>query len=224
MAVISFPNPKGGSGKTTLAVILADQFARNGYSLAFVDADPQKAGAEILAKMKLNERVTAGLSIVTDIPEDELFDRVNALAAEYDVVLVDLQGSANQAMLFAVGASDLIIVPAQPSGPDLKGAVKAITVARNATAMARKKIVTKVLLMRTSHLANHRDRNVRLKLESAGADLFKAELINRQVFQTLTLDGALPADDEPAAANCRAIYIEVVEALQSALAEATQPA
>ena len=40
MAVISVANPKGGSGKTTLTLVLAAQFASQNASVAVIDADP----------------------------------------------------------------------------------------------------------------------------------------------------------------------------------------
>src|SRR5476649_897095 len=40
MPVISFANPKGGSGKTTLAMVLALEIAKGGAKVAVIDADP----------------------------------------------------------------------------------------------------------------------------------------------------------------------------------------
>ncbi len=40
-SIFAVANPKGGSGKTTVAIILAGEFAKHGYSAAIVDADPQ---------------------------------------------------------------------------------------------------------------------------------------------------------------------------------------
>ena len=42
MSVISVSNSKGGAGKTTLAMILADQLVENGLSVAVIDADPKR--------------------------------------------------------------------------------------------------------------------------------------------------------------------------------------
>ncbi len=42
MPVISFANPKGGSGKTTSALLLAGELASSGGTVAIVDADPEQ--------------------------------------------------------------------------------------------------------------------------------------------------------------------------------------
>lgn len=40
-SIFAIANPKGGSGKTTVEIILAGEFAKHGYSVAIVDADPR---------------------------------------------------------------------------------------------------------------------------------------------------------------------------------------
>ena len=40
-SIFAVANPKGGRGKTTVAIILAGEFAKHDYSAAIVDADPQ---------------------------------------------------------------------------------------------------------------------------------------------------------------------------------------
>ena len=42
MPVITFANTKGGAGKTTLAVIVANELARLGHRVTLLDADPQQ--------------------------------------------------------------------------------------------------------------------------------------------------------------------------------------
>ena len=58
MPVISFANPKGGSGKSTLVLVLGLEFARQGTSLAIIDADPNAVIADWAAR-----RVKAGLHV-----------------------------------------------------------------------------------------------------------------------------------------------------------------
>jgi MinD superfamily P-loop ATPase len=42
MPTIVFASPKGGAGKSTSAVVLATEIARQGATVAIVDADPNK--------------------------------------------------------------------------------------------------------------------------------------------------------------------------------------
>ena len=45
MPVISFANPKGGTGKSTAALILALELAHRGGKVALVDCDPNQTTA-----------------------------------------------------------------------------------------------------------------------------------------------------------------------------------
>ena len=42
MAILAIAASKGGSGKTTLCLLLADAFARVGMPVAILDADPRR--------------------------------------------------------------------------------------------------------------------------------------------------------------------------------------
>ncbi len=42
MPVIAFANPKGGSGKSTSALLLATELAVKGASVTIIDADPER--------------------------------------------------------------------------------------------------------------------------------------------------------------------------------------
>lgn len=42
MYVIAFANPKGGTGKTTAAIILAEQITMAGATVAILDCDPNQ--------------------------------------------------------------------------------------------------------------------------------------------------------------------------------------
>jgi chromosome partitioning protein len=40
-SIFAVANPKGGSGKSTVAILLAGEFSNHGYSVAIADADLQ---------------------------------------------------------------------------------------------------------------------------------------------------------------------------------------
>src|ERR1019366_1972661 len=107
--VISLASTKGGVGKTTLTFVLASAFARrlprNGeYRVACIDADPRRMLEAIIRKSGRSDI----LSLTSNV------ETLREARRRADLVLIDLQGSANQAMLYTVGKSDLVIIPAQP--------------------------------------------------------------------------------------------------------------
>jgi hypothetical protein len=65
------------------------------------------------------------------------------------LVLIDLEGSANQAMLYACGKSDLVLIPAQPSAFDVREARKTADVVSQAADLVGREIGLRVVLTRT---------------------------------------------------------------------------
>jgi chromosome partitioning protein len=104
MPVISFANPKGGSGKSTLVLVLGLEFARQGTSLAIIDADPNAVIADWAAR-----RVKAGLhvpfTIVSRPKEGEMVATIGELSQSHQFVLIDLEGTASRLLSRAFARS-----------------------------------------------------------------------------------------------------------------------
>src|SRR4051812_29970928 len=93
--VLSFASTKGGVGKTTLAFVLATALAHRmpGHSefrIACVDADPNNTLDSALRKAAFPEIV----SMVSDA--EALLPTLRDAQGRADLVLIDLEGSANQ--------------------------------------------------------------------------------------------------------------------------------
>lgn len=113
MPVISFLNPKGGCGKTTLSLNVADTLHRRGYSVCLVDTDPQASAR-------------AWHSIQEDNPLDCLaadspgsIKTISKLAESYDYVIVDGQGRLERASALVITQSDLVLIPIHASPFDV---------------------------------------------------------------------------------------------------------
>ena len=79
---------KSGSGKTTVAIILAGEFARHGYSTAIVDADPQGSSYQWHASSVARGLSPEGVDLVRAVDEKALTQAIERLD-RYDVVVVD---------------------------------------------------------------------------------------------------------------------------------------
>lgn len=225
--VVSLASTKGGVGKTTLAYVLATAFARraerrnagrpedreSGASeIVCIDADPNRTLTEAL-------RATA-MPLVRAVPSDgegllaHLREARSGGAAA--LVVIDLEGTANQAMLYAAGKSDLVLVPAQPSRYDVVEAVKTVGVVRQAADLVGRDIPHRVVLSRTPVLRQRVAEHSRAQFAKAGLPLLAVELVQRTAFQSMTYTGEPPFRQDPAggaAANVEALADEVAALL-----------
>lgn len=210
--VIALASTKGGVGKTTVAVCLAAEFARSRASglpelrVSCIDADPNRTLLQAV-----------GLAGMPDIRCFEaeggtLLQVLREAQTGADLVVIDLEGSANQAMLYAAGKADLVIIPAQPSRFDVVEALKTAGVVRQAADLVGREIEHRVLLTRTPVLRQRVADHSRSQFEKAGLPLLRTELVQRAAFQRMTYTGEPPAVQEPgggAARNVEALTAEV---------------
>jgi chromosome partitioning protein len=113
MSVICLLNQKGGVGKTTLALNLAAAFALRDEPVLYVDADPQSTALDWSTI-----RQQPPLFNVVSMPRNTLHTQLPTLGANYRWTLIDGPPLAGDVAKSAILASDLIVIPLQPSGAD----------------------------------------------------------------------------------------------------------
>lgn len=112
--VIAILNQKGGVGKTTIAVHLATALARKKHRVLLLDADPQGSALDWSAQRK-----EPALFPVAGLPKSSIHKELPALAKDYDFVVIDGPPRVYAVTRSAISASDLVIVPVQPSPYDV---------------------------------------------------------------------------------------------------------
>ena len=82
MPVISFANPKGGTGKSTSALILALELAHRGGKVALVDCDPNQTTAGWAAARDVNGDKTPFICLLytSPSPRDATLSRMPSSA------------------------------------------------------------------------------------------------------------------------------------------------
>lgn len=112
--IIGVLNQKGGVGKTTIAVNLAAVYAKAGQRVLLVDADPQGSSLAWSAA-----REGDPLFPVVGMPKPTLHKDMPSISADYDVVIIDGSPRVSELGRAAIMASDLVVIPVQPSPYDV---------------------------------------------------------------------------------------------------------
>lgn len=230
MPTISFVSPKGGVGKTTAAVLLATEIAQKGKAVTVIDADPNKP---ISAWAHLPGR-PENLHVVSEVDEESIVDEIERAEAESPFVIIDLEGTANLMVAYAISRCDFVIVPTQGSQLDAKEATKAIRLIQQQEKAFKRSIPYAVLLTRTSAAIRTRSlRHIQDQLKQFGIQLLDVQLIEREAFRSIfsfggTLEGLDPKEVggvDSAIINARAFAGEVIDRIRkSAAAEPQQQA
>jgi len=107
-------NLKGGSGKSTIAFNLALWLQMQGEEVIAYDLDPQQTLNDV-ARLRIEDGTEPEL-IVNKSSAENISEKLNSHTGH---VLVDVSASNLQAMNAAIDSADRVVIPVQPSQPDV---------------------------------------------------------------------------------------------------------
>ena len=113
MPTIVFANAKGGSGKSTSALVLACELA-NHTTVTLIDADPNHP----ITDWSQNGNTPPNLTVITNQNERQILTDIDDAAKKDVFVIVDLEGIGSRRVTYAISRADLVIVPMQEQKPD----------------------------------------------------------------------------------------------------------
>jgi chromosome partitioning protein len=111
--IIALLNQKGGVGKTTLALHLAGAWASQGKRVTLIDADPQ--GSALDWSQQRSRSGGRRLFGVVGLARDTLHREAPELARDVDHVVIDGPPRVAGLLRSALLATDLVLIPVQPS-------------------------------------------------------------------------------------------------------------
>ncbi|MDB4727846.1 ParA family protein, partial [Saprospiraceae bacterium] len=116
--IIGVINTKGGSAKTTTATNLAVVFANKGYKVCLLDTDAGQESSRMWVENRPEELPTVRVEVVSPT---FLATTAKALEKEGYLVFVDSAPKLSDLANLIIVASDILIIPVQPTYYDFRG-------------------------------------------------------------------------------------------------------
>ena len=177
--VISFASPKGGAGKTTATLILASELLQQLQKpVTIIDADPNHPFERWL-KLKHKPEL---LNFIFDDSDDTILDNIEKAKRESAAVLIDLEGTKNTRVTYAISQSDLVLIPVQGSILDAQEAAEAIKLIKRAEQAFKRKIDFAVPF----HADARSNRVQELFITALSLDIFSTNAVAAPIFYETT--------------------------------------
>lgn len=198
MPTIVFASSKGGAGKTTAAIVLAGELAatlkKKNQTLALIDADPNQHSARWANK----DGCPDNIKLYGNAGEENILDFIAEAEKESGFVVIDLEGTTNLSVGYAVSQADLVVIPCQGSQDDAIEALKTIKLIDNHRKVAKRHIPYSILLTRTSvAIKPFNLRHVVGEFKRRNIDMFNCQLVEKEAYKSIRSYGGLVRDLNP---------------------------
>lgn len=214
--IISLTGQKGGSGKTTTAICVADELHRRGRRVLLVDTDPQataRTWADVAAELGEDGPTTIGMGT-------GFADRLESVAASFDDVVIDCPPGESAVQRSALMVADVALVPCGPGATDVWSMAETVDLLRKARAI-RPALEVAIMLTRVDARTLLADQAERL-VASLGLPVLDAALGFRVAYQEAPHAGVGPtryAAGSAADREVRALVDELEELTAATLRE-----
>lgn len=179
MKVIVLSQSKGGAGKSTTALVIAQVLSHKGNKVCVLDADPNLT----LLNWK-NEK--SPIQVIGDITEGNLVKNLNSLKDLYDYVIIDLEGTASLLTSRAILKADFVLIPLQASLPDASQANRIIQLIKDDEAIFERPVPHAFIFTRTnSAIKTKLETSIKEEIERADYPLFTSQLNERSAYKAI---------------------------------------
>ena len=200
-------NQKGGVGKTTLSVNLAACLARTGARVLLIDADPQGSALDWAAA-----RQGEPLFTVVGFPRATIHKEIGQIGQGYDHIVIDGPPRVTDLARSAIMASDIVVIPVQPSPYDIWAAEEVVKLVDEARIYKENIKSAFVVNRKITNTAIGRD--VREALAAYPVHVLSASVAQRVVFAEAAAQGQAIFEIDPmgpAVAEIEAVAAELME-------------
>ncbi|MEJ1338767.1 MAG: ParA family partition ATPase [Candidatus Sedimenticola sp. (ex Thyasira tokunagai)] len=189
--IVAVLNPKGGAGKTTLALYLARALGLGGERIVLVDTDPQGSARD------WHEQAGGDAFPVYGVDRaGSLKGNVGELAQNHDWVIIDGAAKLEEMAAHAISTAHLVIIPVQPSPLDLWACESLVSQVKQRQALADGTPSVAFQINRAKK-GTTLAREVRDVVKDYELPLFDGSIHDRTVFAKALAEGQTALDMEP---------------------------
>ena len=199
--IVAILNQKGGVGKTTVATHIAGELSAAGRHVVLVDADPQASALDW--SQKRAQGSLARVFGVIGLPRETVHLEVPELAKTTDDVIIDGPPRVTALARSAVLASDVVVIPVQPSPYDVWASAEVVSLV--AEARIFKPGLRAVFVVNRSVVRTIIAREVRPAVQAHGLPLLASTVSQRVVFAESVASGRLAREIDAESAASREI-------------------
>jgi chromosome partitioning protein len=141
--IVSLAGQKGGSGKTTTAICIADEWHDRGCDVLVVDTDPQgtaRTWANTAAELDHEGPTTIGMG-------SGFHEGLEELTNNYNHTIINCPPGNSERQRAAMMVSDVVVVPCGPGATDIWSMGETIDIARKARSI-RTELAVGILVTR----------------------------------------------------------------------------
>lgn len=186
--IVTFASSKGGVGKSTTCAAVASAFALSGERVLLIDLDQNRTLDRWARRAPL-----PGLTVMAIEPSKfSAFLREQEASGAFDHICIDLPGSREVTLFKALARSDLVIIPAQASEPDLREALVIVGDIRDIVETTSRPIPYRLLLTKVYPLRTRVTDYAYAEMERHGLPMFRTALVERSAYREMFLNGQPP--------------------------------